>query len=263
MKRRINFTNRIKIKREQINITLIRDPQTKEIVSFDASINLNGMNLPSDAKVYVEAYYRTEAKRYDFGTVSKIEPISDTKLADFAYRENLKFRVIVVDIKGKYGARGLILAHADRIRPTTGAKTKSILPVEFSDLGKQVWKVKFEGDEDAPILVFNETIPNIQNIAKTDPQFIMLVYPAVLREVLMHMFFVDRLDSTSDPSAEWQKDWLEFAKRILPGEEVPKSPEEASYDNKEDIEKWVEKVVEEFCNSRKEWDYFIKQLSEV
>lgn len=263
MKRRINFTNRMKIKREQINITLIRDQRTKEIVSFNASINLNGMNLPDDAKVYVEAYYKTEAKRYDFGTVSKIGPISETKLTDFAYRENIKFRVIVVDAKGKFGARGLILAHADRIRPLMGAKTKSILPVEFSDLGRQVWQVKFEGDEGAPILIFNKTIPNIQNIAKTDPQLIMLVYPAVLREVLIHMFFVDRLDSTSDPSIEWQKDWLEFAKRILPGEDVPKISEDVSYDDKEDIEKWVDKVVEEFCNSRREWDYFIKQLSEV
>ena len=257
MKRRFNFTGRRKIPREKISIILNRDGDS--VWLSDVSIDLNGMNLPSDGKVYVDAYHRTEIRRYNFGTVNNIKCPTDTGLSALAYSENLKFRVLVVDESAQHG---LILAQADRIKLAVDMDRKSILPVDFRDLYHQIWKVEYGGDEGAPILVLNSTIPNIGNIAKSDPQFIMYVYPTVIREVLTHMVFVDNVDSISDPSVDWHRDWLNFARRILNGKGSPEilSPQEESFESDE-VVKWIYEVVEEFCASRNEWREYINSLS--
>lgn len=256
MKRRFNYTGRSRIPRQKISVILNKDGESAK--SFTATIDLNGMNLPREAKVYVEAYHKTDVRRYDFGTVDDIIPPRNTGLATLAYSQNLKFRVLVVDESGHHG---LILAHADRIKLVSDVDTKSILPVEFRDLGKQIWLIEFAGDEDAPILVVNKNIPNIENMAKSNPQFILHVYPAVIREVLTHMIFVDRVDSLSDPSVDWHGDWVNFARKILPGAGPPEVLDPQS-DNfvEEDVMDWINKVVEEFCASRNEWSSYISQL---
>lgn len=257
MRRRINYTGRRKITREKVSIILNRD--NNSVRSFSANINLDGFNFPPDARIYIDTYHKTEVKRYDFGTAENIVPPRDTGLAGLAYPENLKFRILMVDESGKHG---LILAHADRIRPVSDMNTKSILPVEFCDLGQQIWRVDFAGDEGSPVLAINENIPNIQTIAKSDPQFIMYVYPAVIREVLMHMIFAEGIDSPSDPPVEWHRDWLDFSRRVLPGEGPPEILDSREDDFESDAAwAWINKVVEEFSASRNEWREFIKQMS--
>ncbi len=257
MKRRINYTGRRKIPREKISIIWNKD--NNSVRSFSANINLDGFNFSPDTKVYINAYHKTEVKRYDFGTAANIVPPRDTGLAGFAYPENLKFRILIVDESGQHG---LILAHADRIRPLSDMDTKSILPVDFIDLGQQIWRVDFEGDGGSPCLAINRNIPNIETIVKSDPQFIMYVYPAVIREVLTHMIFVDGVESPSDPSIEWHGDWLDFSRRVLPGEGPPENLNWREDDFESDATReWINKVVEEFSASRNEWRKFIKRMS--
>lgn len=257
MRRRINYTGRRKIPREKISIILNKD--NNFVQSFSANIDIDGFNFPPDAKVYIDAYHKTEVKRYDFGTAENIVPPRDTGLAGFAYPENLKFRILIVDESGQHG---LILAHADRISPLSDIDTKSILPVDFVDLGQQIWRVDFEGDGGSPILAINRNIPNIETIVKSDPQFIMYVYPAVIREILTHMIFVDGVESPSDPSVEWHGDWLDFSRRVLPGEGPPENLNSHEVDFESDAaKKWINKVVEEFSISRNEWRKFINRMS--
>jgi len=260
MKRRFNYTGRNRIPREKISIMLNRDGES--VRSFTATLDLNDMNLAPEAKVYIEAYHRTENKRFNFGTVGKISPLSSTSLSGLAYTENLKFRVLVVDESSDH--HGLILAHADRIRLIPETEGKSILPVEFCDLGQQIWRVIFEGDEGSPVLFINDRIPNIENISKSDPQFIIYVYPAVIREILTHMIFVDGVDSPSDPEIDWHRDWLDFSRKILSGEGHPEilgilDPKDENF-NAEDAKNWIDRIVEEFCSSRNEWREYIDQL---
>lgn len=255
MRRRINYTGRRKIPREKISIIWNKD--NNSVRSFSANINLDGFNFPPDAKVYIDAYHKTEVKRYDFGTAENIVPPRDTGFAGFAYPENLKFRILIVDESGQHG---LILAHADRIRPLSDMDTKSILPVDFVDLGQQIWRVDFAGDEGSPILVLNANIPNIQTFAKSNPQFIMYVYPAVIREVLTHMIFAEGIESLSDPPVEWHRDWLDFSRRVLPGEGPPEILEQDDFEG-DVAREWINKVVEEFSSSRNEWREFINQIS--
>jgi hypothetical protein len=245
MKRRLNYTGRKKIERENVSINFIR--KNGAIVAFTFNkLDLSNLKLPSEAKVYVEVYYRTDLKRFDFGTAGSISYPSYCDLKDMAYPENVKFRILVVN-----PADGKLLAHADRISPEEPAERKTILPVEFSDLGNEIWRVEYEGDEGSPILVINRRIPNIQNIAKQDSQFMMYVYPQVIREVLTHMVFVDRVDSATEPSTDWHGEWLNFIRQL--GVESPETlindDENFSKEDKEDALRWINSAVKAFCDS--------------
>lgn len=257
MKRRFNYTGRERIKRERISLSVIRENET--ITSFILNrLDLDGLTLPEDARVYAEAYYRTELKRFDCGTSCSPRIPLTGDLRDLAYPQNLKFRILVVDT-----ADGKILACADRFSPEAPAEKKSILPVEFRDLGNEVWRVDYEGEGGAPILCINIRIPNIQNIAKTDSQFFVHVYPAVLREILMHVVFVEGIDSVSDPEADWHADWLKFCRYLSVNPPDSLDPGNDNFDKYVATE-WINNVVEASCNQYTDrFQEYIGKLEEI
>ncbi len=258
MKRSLNFTGRQKIQRRKITVLLNRKNGAAR--SFTATFDLSEFQLPNDARVYFEAYHRTDQRRYSFGTVGAKSTPHDTSLVDLARTENLKFRLLVVDERGTYG---LVLAQADRISPIPEGERKPILPVDFSrDLGQQIWKVEYTGDGGAPVLYVTRSLPNIQSFAKSDPLFLFFVYPAVIREVLAHMVFVDGISDVDDPEADWHAEWLQFARMILSGCAPPRvlDPRDEENFDEEEVEKWINSVVEEFCSSRREWPQLISKL---
>jgi hypothetical protein len=256
MIRRFNYTRRKRIPLDRISIHVTRTDHMLE--SFDAVIRLDDMGLPDLAKVYTEIYHRTDLARYDFGTVGNIVRPEDTGLSQLAHHEGLRFRVMVVDESGECG---LILAIADKVRPSGIVEKRSILPVEFRDLGRQVWKVNYDGDE--PVLLLNERIPNIHNLARTDPCFHLYVYPAVIRDIFTHMFLVDGLNDLDGPLMEWHSNWLKFAGRFLPDDAWTQLQLQDDSFASADVLRWIDKLVEEFCSSRtREWFKLIS-LEEV
>jgi hypothetical protein len=252
MRRRFNYTNRIRIPQEKISINVNKN--NGQIESFDANIDLKDLHFSEKARLYVEVYHRTDRKQFDFGTIENMAKPKDTSLLDFVYTQNLQFRVKIVDINEKHG---LILGHADKIKLTKGL-TKSILPVDFRDLGKQIWIIEMTGDEGAPMLVLNEKIPNIKSVSKNDPAFILFVYPSVFKQILTQMI-IDGVDDVDDPSVTWHKDWINFTKTISPTITTPTILDVKHDDFKQDeAMNWINKIIEEFCYKRKEWKEFIK-----
>ena len=254
MKRRFNYTGRTRIKHESITITLLRDSHAS-IESFKAVIDFKGLKLPEAARIFVDAYHGTEQRRYDFGTVGKMTPPDDMSLSDLAYTEDLKFRILVVDGDGK------IIAAADKVKPTDEAK-EPLLPVDFVDLGKKVWRIEYNDEEGAPILKLNKNIPEIKNISLT-PKFFFHIYPAVLREILTHIIFVDKLENQEEPDTEWHGKWLTFA-ILISGVDPPNlcADDEENFDEGE-AEKWIEDVVTEFCNSKSNWYEFTQSIERM
>jgi len=258
MKRTLNYTDRKKINSQNISIRLIRE--NNKIVAFVVeTLDLTNLNLPLDSEIYVEAYYRTELRRFSFGTVGNFVNPSPCDLRGMVYPENIKFRVIVVDPSDH-----VILAQADRITPEELTGRKPIIAVEFSDeLGNEVWRVEYEGDDGAPILMINRKIPNIENIARQDPQFLLYVYPAVMREILTHMIFVDRVDSIEEPLTDWHRDWLTFVQQL--GVEFPDTldKEDNNFDKK-DVLQWIAECVSKFCSKyNRKFEEYIQRLEEI
>lgn len=238
MLRRLNYTGRKRIQKSSIKISIIGEED--EIKSFRASIDLNSLDLPGDARVFFEAWYRMmQSQRYAFGTISKISHPEDTSLGLLGLSSNLKFRVSVVDESGK------ILALAERIDIEREDKKTSLLPVDTIDLDNLLWNVSMEGDEGGPILELNQRIPAIKTVAAHDPRFIHSVYPAVVREILMHMAVKNNIDFQS-PNFDWQNNWLRFSERIFT------APPEGRYsDAKDEILEWIDGVVQAFATFRK------------
>jgi hypothetical protein len=255
MKRRFNYTGREKLTKDAIKISINKTNEKPK--SITAKLNLNEIKYPGVTKIYLDAYHKTDRKRFDFGKISHISLPEDLTIDELAYTDNLMFRLMLIDESGEHGK---IIAHADRIRADEEADKRPILPVRFDDLGQQIWKLEFTGEEGGPILCINNKIPALENLVKTDSVFFMYVFPAAIREILTHLIFIDTVENPEEPSVTWHNDWLKFSKMILPHEPVPDlDPDKIKED---DVVKWIDQVVEEFCNSRRqEWESVKKSLA--
>ena len=70
MLRKLNFTERTKVPRAAVNITLRREPDG--VLAFDALLNLGSLSFPAASRVYIEAHYRTSYMRFDCGLPVKL-----------------------------------------------------------------------------------------------------------------------------------------------------------------------------------------------
>lgn len=236
MRRQFNYTGRKRIPREKIEITL-RD-QGQDPPAFDARIDLSELALPESAKVYVEAYYRSSYMRFDFGTVANVRCEQDRTLREISNRELIYFRVKIVDFSGEHGK---ILAEADRIIPNPsdgGGSRMCILETKFEDLGCQAWRLDLDGA--MPVLVVNRRLG--REYVRSDETFFALVYPAVIREILMEV--VKEGGHEPDPySDNWRDLWLHYICESLGVD--PLTPR----GHEDDANEWIEQAVRSFCDA--------------
>ncbi|RME52167.1 MAG: hypothetical protein D6795_07060 [Deltaproteobacteria bacterium] len=205
---------------------------------FDAELSLDGLGLPEEADLFVEAYHRSAYRRFPFGTVGAPQPPAERWLDGIPVRRPL-FRVKVVQREGEIAR---ILAAADKVLPEEqDAETnrrQSLLPVEYEDLGERVWALDL--DCDWPRLRLNERIEGIREAARSGAEFSSLVYPEVFRAILERILAEGRFDPDCDDD-DWGTLWLRFACREL-GAPPPPTGE------KEDPTEWIERTVDAFCH---------------
>jgi hypothetical protein len=67
MRRRLNYTGRVKINRSDVFIAI---QKKDELLIFDADLKLDDYGLPADSQIYIEAYRQTVWMRFLFGTVA-------------------------------------------------------------------------------------------------------------------------------------------------------------------------------------------------
>lgn len=251
MLRKLNFTERTKIPRANVRVSLRRDADGALV--FDPQLSLEGLDALPSARVFIEAYYRTSFMRFDCGTVAAFAPPADRRLTDIDATSLVRFRVKVVD-----NERGdhRVVAVADDIvvseeTPDAGVRTP-LLPVEFSDqLGQQPWRLAFEPS--GPVLELNQRIDDLKNVAKTDAVFFALVYPAAVREVLIQILLVDQRDGLEEGD-EWWNLWLRWAARFVAAP-PPSDTEEVPF--------WIDDVVAAFCNEHAPVDRWIASRKEA
>ncbi len=122
------------------------------------------------------------------------------------------FRIKIIDPDDP---RRLILAFADRIAPADRedieSGRQSILPVEYVDLGQQIWNLRMD-DSLAPVLQLNSKIEEPVGIATLGrtAEFAALVYPSVIRQILARLLLEgDDLGSNAD------HDWLKYGHVLI------------------------------------------------
>src|ERR1700686_1931266 len=94
MVRKLNFTERTKIPRANVRVTLRRD--TDGVLLFDPQLSFEGTSILPTARVFIEAYYRTSFMRFDCGSVEAFTPPADRRLTEVD-GTSVHFRVKVVD----------------------------------------------------------------------------------------------------------------------------------------------------------------------
>jgi hypothetical protein len=239
MIRRLNFTNRIKIKREDVMITVL---DTDKQILFEA--NLSGLakyNLPSESFVFVEAYRMSNWMRFSFGQVGKITHPKSLALKSFTSYEGIKFRVKITAA----GQNHMLLAEADAIPLLTKDQKKSdkdpLLPVIPSDeLGDEIYRVDYS--EGNPILLINSSVGNYKNIGLS-PSFVSLALPAVLREILTKIVLIDkRIDD--DDMDDWHCRWIKFSTQLLGYDELP------STEDLDECAEWIQSISSAFARKQ-------------
>ena len=152
---------------------------------------------------------------------------------------------------------GRIIAVADRIHAlspeTTESNRISLLHVRLDDsMGDRIWLVDFSTDW--PELHLNKRIEEVKAIARTDVQFLSLVFPAVVREILREIITEQQITDPYCDDEDWQALWLRFMVN-LPG--VPKEIPEG-----DDAEPWIETAVGAFCAYHRTLERYQARLAE-
>ena len=239
---KLNFTDRIAISRRHV-VVAVEEAKGKPGFWFDADVELGSYSLPGDALVFVEAYRKTQRARFRFGTVDNVvkPPQNKRRLSEmFPSSEGILFRVKVTNPAG-----GLIRAEVDRIRAggeDESGSGLSMLPVDHIDLGEECWRLNFEGE--APVLEVNKRLPPDSRAAIKNPEFVGLVYPAVLREILIRILRIEK--HALEDGEHWAADWVRFAENKL-GMRPPPDREERDDSSSEKVDEWVGDAVTAFA----------------
>ncbi|MEO8383207.1 MAG: hypothetical protein ABI779_26355 [Acidobacteriota bacterium] len=237
MLRKLNFTERAKVPRSQVRVTLRRG--NDGVLVFDPQLRFDGVAVVPNARVFIEAYYRTSFMRFDCGSVEAFAPPEDRRLTDIEGTGVVHFRVKVVDNTANDHR---IVAVADDIvvsveKPETSGRLP-LLPVNFSDaLGQQAWRVAFEAN--GPVLELNNRIDDIKDVARNDAAFFALVYPAAVRQILTQILLVDQQDPHEEGD-EWWNFWLRWAAHF--SGPLPRDSDEAPF--------WIDDVVGAFSREQ-------------
>ncbi len=239
MKRTFNFTNRLRIEKSRIDITIL-EAVGSEAPIFTAQMDFEGLDLPSDARVVISSYRLSFAMRFDWGTVGNPTPPENRRLTETPV--NPRFRVMVLSPDGS----GRIYAMCDRITPSRGeAGAKSLLWLDEVDhLGQEVWRLDMADAN--PILQVNQAIGNISTDARHSGMFRALVIPDVLRSILRQALIEENADPDGEAS-EWE-DWMEFLQQF----DVGPLPQSGSNDGRdpEETNEWIDRWVDAFVTDR-------------
>lgn len=241
MIRRFNYTDRIKIPRNRIDIALFKDNEGKY---FRAKINLDGLNFPATAKVFIEPNYKGVYQRFDFGTVSNINEPTSTRLSELPETELAYFDISIVDESEKVG---LLLGKARGIPVSTNELPNDRIPLLYvnpTDLKDQFWKLTFDSsDDDRPVLEINNRIPELYEKAKNDINFISLVYPIAFRQVITKIVENGEFEMEEE---HWITQWMKFIDGVLGIKSLPDTENDSGILTSEQ-ETWIDECVNEYC----------------
>jgi hypothetical protein len=236
IQRRFNSTGRVRITRDRVDIELEQPQDLSVVPTARASLRLEGLNIPGDAKVAIEAYYRTSSMRFPCGTVDGLSIPERMVLSDIDRGGAVRFRVLVIAADG----RGRILAAADGLRPSSpgnGADRQALLPMRETDLGSELWKIDVE-HRTGPVLLVNNRVSGLAAKIRADPLLQGLILPHAFRSILLE------LSASSDDEEDdfWGDGWRKFLTDldVEPEAEDPSDPES--------VEVWIETAVKTFCD---------------
>jgi hypothetical protein len=236
VQRRFNSTGRLRIIRSRVDIALEQAPDLNVIPTARASLKLEGLDVPGDAIVAIEAYYRTSSMRFACGTVSSLNVPEPMLLSDIDKGGAVRFRVLVIAADGT----GRILAAADGLRPSTpgdGADRQALLPMRETDIGNELWKIEVDY-RTGPVLLVNNRVSGLAAQIRNETLLQGLILPHAFRTILQNL----SPGGESDEDDLWGDNW----RRFLSDLGLPTEAEDP--DDTDSVDEWVESAVRVFSD---------------
>jgi len=241
--RRLNYTGRKRIARSKLTVRLTSAGGGH--YAFEIDFDLSAYRFPPDATVFVEAYNSGSYMRFPFGTVAARRDPEDVRLLALTPRPLPKFRLKVVDQSARHG---LLLGVADKLIPLRPdeelSRKQSLLPVDFCDLGDEIWRLDLS---DWPVLELNNRVESIAEVARSGDWFFGLVYPEVVRNILHEIVIEQGVTDPGLDDSDWHSLWLRFVCSMPGVSEPPQGESEEARGQRID---WINGTVQAFCRSR-------------
>lgn len=199
--RKFNYTNRARILREHIQLTLTKQGDDASVIS--GSVDLSEFNLPTHVLI-VEAYARGVRERFDCGPAEGKVDIHielDARFDLDSTMLNLRAVSIAPLTVGKIGAAARqvapdVLDEQGRVRP--------LLPFGVSDnLGQRLWALEL--DDTRPIVRINRQVGNWQSFA-VDADFRAYVLTEIAGQIALWLW--NNRDQVEDGGIE--ADWARY-----------------------------------------------------
>lgn len=239
IQRRLNSTGRKRITRDHVSIELSSPLDTFSFPSATAVIDLAGLNLEPNARVVLEAYFRSSSMRFRCGTVDKLAVPKPMVLTDIDRGGAIRFRLLVI----APDESGRILASAEGLKPLQKSDTpdrEPLLGLRETDIGEELWRVDLD-DRNGPLLVINSRVPSLATQLRTQSLIQGLILPHALREVLRNL----PPEGEEDDDHDWGGNWRKFLAEL----EVSVEPEDPNDD--EAREEWVQEAIERFTSLKR------------
>lgn len=242
---RLNFTKRKRINHEDVSISIHR-PVVLGFPVVEATVNLSRYELPSDARVLLEAYRQSAWQRFDYGTVQACCAPSDRSLVEFGDADGVRFRLRIVEAAANGPVASRILAQADGIRASVDGPRRSLLPMDPDpNLFDEVWRFELDED-DGPLVKVSTVLVRDRHALARSAQFLSLVMPEILRQSLAWAL------QTGLPSdEEWDTprgQWIRFGCTLMSQREPP---EDLDSEDEDARDRWVEEAVTRFCRANR------------
>ncbi|MCD9109963.1 hypothetical protein [Bradyrhizobium japonicum] len=241
-KRRINSTGRKRIPQDKIDLRILTTVHG-EPLKAKLAIDLDALGLPPTAALSVEAYHRSSAMRFDCGTVGSKRIPEVLTLNEIDQSGGVLFRIKVIDQESD---KGKILASADRVRPSVDGEhigRRSIFPVEYRDLGQEIWRVEID-DDAGPSMLLNSKVPGLMTRIHDNPLVAGALLPAAFRIVLLYLAYNPAEEDEGDGTG-WKAEWKRFC---VEGLNLEDDPDDLEDDEARDA--WVDQAVSKYCESR-------------
>jgi hypothetical protein len=239
LQRRLNSTGRKRITRDRIIIELTPPLDTFSFPTATAEINLAELDLDSEARVVLEAYYRSSSMRFPCGTIGSIDIPQKLVLTDIDRGGAVQFRLLVVAADHS----GRILASAEGIKPRQKSDTperQPLLPLRETDLGEELWRVDLN-ERNGPWLLINSRVPGLAARLRSDVLVQGLILPHALREVLRSLPY----EGEDEDDHDWGDDWRKFLRAL----DVEVEPDDTA--DEEAVQDWVEDAVIRFSQLKR------------
>ena len=256
MLRRIRLTGRKVLPQSCVEAKVVK-VNDKDVKISLAIANIRPLEkMPEEATVKLRLSENKYIETLVFGTVADLKSrLISVKLQNSSafFAPSCQMRVVgTKDMRGRIlgstSSWKLLICGTGNINDSEN----SILHYVEKDLGPLVWDLEISEDN-YPILLINNKIPNAHAWVQSDPLFISCVFPTIIRRIFEYIFL--HYDDEEN-LCSWAKDWLGYAYSL--GVTTPFDGE----NDREDQNEWISKLQDYFCKQHLVLDIMIQAIEQ-